>query len=161
MLELRQKTSEISTFEKHFQIMIFRSQNKQIKRIIKSIYTPNFFSFSNFIVLHQFYKSFVIPTPNKVYNPLKCHFLKNDLKNLKNLKIDRLQTKHTIIYIRKLQCISLLRIIHTDIILFVGTGFPSPLIQYIANDEIKEFYKHTIYERCSIILSKWMVKILT
>ena len=89
---------------------------------------------------------------------------------------------------RKLQCISLLRIVHTDIILFielvfprplvqnnlfvgtgfpcplvqnnlfVGTGFPRPLVQNIANGTYKESSKSMIYRIYSNTMSKWMDK---
>ena len=98
MLKLRQKTSEILTFEKHSQTMYIRWLKKLVQRIVKAKFTTYFFSFSNFKILHLLIKSFVIPTPNRVFGTLKSHFLKSDLKNLKNLnylknlKTDQLQT---------------------------------------------------------------------
>ena len=84
MLELRQKTSEISTFERPFKIMYVRWLKKPVQRNFKASYTEYFFSFSNFKILHRFFKTFVIPILNGVYSTSKCHFLKSDLKNLKN-----------------------------------------------------------------------------
>ena len=108
MLELRLKTSEMSTFENHSHIMYILRLKKQVQRIINEKSTTYFFSFSNFKILHQLIKSLVIPTPHRVYNQSKCHFLKSNSKNLKNLnssknlKIDLLQTIKTIIHTRKL-----------------------------------------------------------
>ena len=97
MIELRLKTSEISTFERPFKIIYVRWLKKSVQRNFKASYTGYFFSFSNFKILHRLIKTFVIPILNEVFGTSKCHFLKSDLKNLKNLKIDRLQTKQTII----------------------------------------------------------------
>ena len=91
MLELQQEYSELSPY-------------KQIQRKINANSTEYFFSFSNFKILHLLIKSFVIPTLNRVFGSLKNHFLKSNSKNLKNLnssknlKLDRLQTKQTIIH---------------------------------------------------------------
>ncbi len=165
MLELQLKTSEILTIENHSQIIYIRSLIKQVQWIIKVSFTTYFFSFSNFKILHLLIKSFVIPIPNRVYSELKSHFFKSDSKNLKNLKnsknlkIDLFQTMHTIIYISKLQCISLLRSVYTDRIFFVVAGFPCPLVQNIANGKTNESSKSMIYEICSNALSKSKDKI--
>ena len=162
MLELQLKPSELSVFKKCTISSYSLSVKMQVQQFIKAIYTTYFSSFSSFIILHQLIKSFVIPTHNRVYSQLKSHFLKSDLKylknlnSLKNLKIDRL------------------RIVHTDRILLVGTGFPRPLaesiffvgtgiphplVQNIANGKIKESSQSVINDICSNILSKGMVKI--
>ena len=144
MLELQLKPSELSVFEKYTKSRYSLSVKKQVQQIIKASYTTYF---SSFIILHQLIKSFVIATQNRVYSQLKSHFLKNDLKylknlnSLKNLKIDRL------------------RIVHIDRILLVGTGLPRPLVQNIANTKIKESSKSVNNDICSNILSKGMVKI--
>ena len=84
------------------QIMILHRLKNQINRIIKLNYTLYSFSFFSFKILHRFIKPSVIPTLNRVYSQLKSQFLKTDSKNLKNLnnsknlKIDLLQTIHTI-----------------------------------------------------------------
>ena len=59
----------------------------------------------------------------------------------------------------KLQCISLLRIVHTDIILFIELVFPRPLVQNIANGTYKESSKSMIYRIYSNTMSKWKHKI--
>ncbi len=152
MLELQRKHSELSP-------------HQQIQRKINKNSTEYFFSFSNFKILHLLLKSFVIPILNRVFGSLKNHFLKSNSKNLKNLnnsknlKLDRLQTKQTIIHTRKLQCISLLRIIHTDIILFIELVFPHPLVQNIANGTYKESSESMIYRIYSNTISKWTVMI--
>ena len=165
MLVLQQKYFKLQTFENRSQNIFSQNLKKQIQRNINANSTEYFFSFSSFKILHLLIKSFVIPIPNRVFGALKYHFLKCDLKNLKNLnssknlKIDRLETKLTIIHTRKLKCISLIRIVHTDIILFIELGFPCPLVQNIVNVKINESSKSMIYEICSNVLSKWMDKI--
>ena len=167
MLVLQQKNSKLQTFENRSQNIYSQNLKKQIQRNINANSTEYFFSFSSFKILHLLIKSFVIPIPNRVFGSLKIHFLKSDLKNLKNLnssknlKIDRLQTKQPIIHTRKLKCISLIRIVHTDIILFIELGFPCPLVQNIVNGKIQDqrILKSMIYEICSNILSEWIEKI--
>ena len=111
MLEPQQKHSKSQTFENRSQNIYSQNLKKQIQRKIQANSTEYFFSFSNFKILHLFIKSFVIPIPNRVFGALKNHFLKSNLKNLKNLnssknlKTDRLQTKQTIIHTRKLQSV--------------------------------------------------------
>ena len=111
MLELQQKYSELQTFENRSQNIYSKRLKKQIQRNIKANSTVYFFSFSSFKILHLLIRSFVIPFPNRVFGALKNHFLKSNLKNLKNLnssknlKIDRLQTKQTIIHTKKLQSV--------------------------------------------------------
>ena len=167
MLELQLKPSELSVFEKCTKSRYSLSVKKQVQQIIKASYTTYFSSFSSFKILHQLIKSFVIATHNRVFSQLKSHFLKDDLKNLKNLnslknlKIDPLQTIQTIIYIRKLQCISLLRIVHTDITFFVGTGLPRTLVQNIANGKVKESSKYVINDICYNILANGLLKYST
>ena len=96
MLELRLKTSEMSTFENHFHIMYIFRLKKQVQRIINEKSTTYFFSFSNFKILHQLIKSFVIPTPHRVYNQSKCHYLKKQLKKLEKLKeLEKLENRPT------------------------------------------------------------------
>ena len=152
MLELHRQHTELSPY-------------KQIQRKINANSTEYFFSFSNFKILHLLIKSFVIPTLNRVFGSLKNHFLKSNSKNLKNLnssknlKLDRLHTKQTIIYIRELKCISLLRIVHSVIILFIELVFPRPLIQNIANGTTNESSKSMIYRIYSNTRSKWKHKI--
>ena len=85
MLELQQKYSELLPFENRSQNIFIQSLKKQLQRNIKANSTEYFFSFSNFKILHLLIKSFVIPIPNRVFGALKNHFLKSDLKNLKNL----------------------------------------------------------------------------
>ncbi len=58
----------------------------------------------------------------------------------------------------KLQCISLLRIVHTDIILFIELVFPRPLVQNIANGKTNESSKSMIYRIYSNTMSNWMDK---
>ena len=117
MLGLQQEYSELSPFENSSQNIYSQNLKKQRQRKIRANSNTYFSSFSNFKILHLLIKSFVIPTPNKVFGALKNHLLKSNLKNLKNLnssknlKIDRIQTKQTIIHTRKLKCISLLRIV--------------------------------------------------
>ena len=65
MLELQQEYSKLSPY-------------MQIQRKIKANSTEYFFSFSNFKILHLLIKSFVIPTPNRVFGSLKNHFLKSN-----------------------------------------------------------------------------------
>ena len=156
MLELRQKTSEISTYEKHFQIMYIRWLKKPIQRIFKASHTGYFFSFSNFKILHQFYKTFVNPIFNRVYSPSKCHFLKSDLKNLKNLnslknlKIDQLQTKQTIIHTRKLQNV------HKDkITLRMGRVFPSDVYNSSLQEQIFRLVQFLNLLFCRRGMPKW------
>ena len=158
MLELQLKPSELSVFEKCTKSRYSLSVKKQVQQIIKASYTTYF---SSFKILHQLIKSFVIATHNRVFSQLKSHFLKDDLNSLKNLKIDPLQTIQTIIYIRKLQCISLLRIVHTDITFFVGTGLPRTLVQNIANGKVKESSKYVINDICYNILSNGLLKYST
>ncbi len=62
MLELQRKCSELTPY-------------KQIQRKINPNLTEYFFSFK---ILHLLLKSFVIPTPNRVYGALKNHFLKSN-----------------------------------------------------------------------------------
>ena len=149
MLELQLKPSELSVLEKYTKSRYSLSVKKQVQQIIKASYTTYFSSFSSFIILHQLIKSFVIATYNRVYSQLKSHFLKSDLKNLKNLnslknlKIDRL------------------RIVHTDRILLVGTGFPRPLAENIANSKVKESSKSVINDICYNILSNGWLKYFT
>ena len=149
MLELQLKPSELSVFEKYTKSRYSLSVKKQVQQIIKASYTTYFSSFSSFIILHQLIKSFVIATHNRVYSQLKSHFLKNDLKylknlnSLKNLKIDRL------------------RIVHIDRILLVETGFPRPLVQNISNGKVKESSKYVINDICYNILSNGWLKYFT
>ncbi len=165
MLELQLKHSELSPFENRSQNIYSQNLNKQIQRNINANSTEYFFSFSNFKILLRLIKSFVIPIHNRVFGSLKSNFLKSNSKNLKNLnnsknlKLDRLQTIQTIIHTRKLHCISLLRNVHTDIILFIELVFPNPLVQNIENTKIKESSKSMIYEICSNTLSKSQDKI--
>ncbi len=164
VLELQLKHSELSPFENRPQNIFIQSLKKRILRNINVNSTEYFFSFSNFKILHRFIKSFVIPTHNRVFGSLKNHFLKSNSKNLKNsknsknLKLDRLQTKQTIMHNSKLHCISLLRIVHTDIILFIELVFPCPLVQNIANGTYKESSESMIYRIYSNTMSKWMDK---
>ncbi len=162
MLELQLKHSELSPFENRSQNIYSQNLKKGLQRNINANSTEYFFSFSNFKILHLLIKSFVIPTHNRVFGSLKNHFLKTDSKNLKNsknLKLDRLQTEQTIIHTRNLQCTSLLRIVHTYIILFIEFGFPCPLVQNIVNGKTNESSKSMIYRIFSNILSKWTVRI--
>ena len=139
MLELRQKTSEILTFEKHYQITYIRWLKRSIQRIVKSIYTPYFSSFSNFKILHQLIKSFVNPILNRVFGSSEHYFLKSDLNSLKNLKIDRLQTKQTIIHTRRLQSVPMDKVckvygsicVNLIIRFFCGRGFRSPILTFL------------------------------
>ncbi len=78
MLELQQKYSELQTFENRSQNIYSKRLKKQIRRKINTNSTEYFFSFSNFKILHLLIKSFVIPTPNRVYGSLKKHFLKSN-----------------------------------------------------------------------------------
>ena len=85
MLELRQKYSDLQTFENRSQNIYSKRLKRQIQRKIKANSTEYFFSFSSFKILHLLIKSFVIPILDRVFGALKNHFLKSDLKNLKNL----------------------------------------------------------------------------
>ena len=111
MLELRLKPTILSFIENCSQNIYSHSLKKPVQRIVKSSYTTYFSSFSSFKILHRLIKSFVIPILNRVFGSSKRHFLKSNLKNLKNLnssknlKIDRLQTEQTIIHTRKLQSV--------------------------------------------------------
>ena len=111
MLDLQLKHSELSPFENSSQNIYSQNLKKQRQRKIRANSSIYFSSFSNFKILHLLIQSFVIPTLNKVFGALKDHFLKSNLKNLKNLnssknlKIDRIQTEQTIIHTRKLQSV--------------------------------------------------------
>ncbi|MCG9129433.1 hypothetical protein JT359_17735 [Candidatus Poribacteria bacterium] len=100
MLELQQQQySNLQTFENRSKYTYSKNQKYQIQRNINPNTTPYFSSFSNFNILHLLIKSFVNPTTNRVYRQLKNHYLKSNLKNLKNLnssknlKTHQLQTK--------------------------------------------------------------------
>ena len=78
MLELRRKHTELSPNENRSKNIYTHNQKKLIQKIIVPNYTIYFFSFSSFKILHRFIKSFVIPTPNRVFGSSKSNFLKND-----------------------------------------------------------------------------------
>ena len=83
MLELRQKPSELSAFGNCSHNLIAHTLKKQRQRII----TLNFITyFSSFKILHRCIKSYVIPTPNRVYSLSIHHFIKKRLKKLEKLK---------------------------------------------------------------------------
>ena len=94
MLELRQKPSELSAFVNRSQNLISHTLKKQVQRIITLNYTTYFFSFSSFKILHRLIKSYVIPTPNRVYSLSEHHFLKKRLKKLEKLKeLEKLENR--------------------------------------------------------------------
>ena len=96
MLELRQKPSELSDFENRSQNLISHTLKMQIQRIITLNFTTYFSSFSSFKILHRFIKSYVIPTPNRVYSLSIHHFIKKRLKKLEKLKeLEKLKIRPT------------------------------------------------------------------
>ena len=123
MLELRTRHSILSPYENRPKNIYTHNLKKLVQRVIVPNYTIYFFSFFSFKILHRFIKSFVIPTPNRVYSSSKSNFLKSDSKNLKNLNFERLQTKQTIIHTRKPLNVP------KDIITFLlSEGFRSPIL---------------------------------
>ena len=96
MLELRQKHSELSAYGNCSHNLIAHNLKKQIQRIITLNFTTYFSSFSSFKILHRLIKSYVIPTPNRVYSLSKHHFLKKRLKKLEKLKeLEKLKNRPT------------------------------------------------------------------
>ena len=96
MSEIRRKHSELQTFVNRSQNSYHHSLKNQIQRIITLSFITYFSSFSSFKILHRLLKSFVIPTPNRVYSLSEHHFLKKRLKKLEKLKeLEKLEIRPT------------------------------------------------------------------